>query len=159
MASLEIRQKRKHFGHLENWGCERRMNTKIDDLFVSPKPSVIIAVNELERVLLDWGLSKSDNYLLIQSRTKPKLPLKYIIATLKAAKELERVLKKDVAKEWASIEESSNVQSVILNLQLGELSTDGLDAVSAVQSFSIHQLQTILRSQGFGRDWNNDRDM
>jgi hypothetical protein len=75
------------------------MNTKIDDLFVSPKPSVIIAVNELERVLLDWGLSKSDIYLLIQSRTKPKLPLKYIIATLKAAKELERVLKKDVAKE------------------------------------------------------------
>ena len=76
------------------------MSTEINDLFVSPKPSVIIAINELERVLLGWGLSKKDIHLLIQERTKPKIPLKYIVATLKAAKELERVLKKEgVSKE------------------------------------------------------------
>lgn len=70
------------------------MNNEIDNLFVSPKPSVIVAINELERVLLGWGLTKKDIQLLIQSRTKPKIPLKYIVATLKAAKELEKILQK-----------------------------------------------------------------
>jgi len=69
--------------------------TEIDELFISPKPSVIVAINELERVLRGWGLTKKDILLLIQQRTKPKIPLKYIEATLQAAKNLEKTLVKE----------------------------------------------------------------
>lgn len=65
----------------------------VEELLV--KPSVIISIYDLEQKLRNWGLTTRDIHILIQQRTKPKIPLKYIKATLEAAKRLEDSLKRD----------------------------------------------------------------
>jgi len=69
--------------------CETEKNP-VEELLV--KPSVLVTVNEMMNRLENYGLSEKDIMILVQRRTKPKVPLKHIQATLQGAIELEKTL-------------------------------------------------------------------
>lgn len=80
-------------------GTEREVEKLfVDKVDITPKPSVIISIYDLEKSLRRQGLDTDDILILIQRRTRPRIPLKYIKTTLEAAKKLEKSLQKG-AKE------------------------------------------------------------